>query len=134
MTSQHAPGREIVFRRIALVLLALLLSCGGRLVQDPLEPVGKFGSVIQLTIQNNRFNDATIYAEWSGIGRRWVGRVTGKTSETFMFDWKSHSVTIEADFIAGGTFATTEIEVYGGDHLDLVIMNDDGRNAPPGDG
>jgi len=91
-------------------------------IRDPLEPVAKFGSVVQLTIQNNRFNDATIYAEWSGIGRRLVGRVTGKTSETFIFDLESHRIRIKAEFIAGGRFTTDEIGVSGGDHLELVIL------------
>ena len=124
MTSQHTGGWEIVFRRIALVSLALLLSCGGRLVQDPLDPAAKFGSVVQLTIQNNRFNDARIYAEWSGIGRKWVGWVTGKTSETFIFDLESHRIRIEADFIAGGSYTTDEIGVSGGDHLELVLLTE----------
>ena len=50
--------------------------------------------------------------------------VTGKMSETFTFDWESHRIQIEADFIAGGSFTTDEIEVWQVDHLDLVILND----------
>ena len=124
MTSKHVPAREVVFRRIAVLSLALFLGCGGRLVQDPLAPVDKFGSVVRLTVQNNDFKDAAIYARWSGSGRKRVGMVTGKTSETFMFDWQSHSIRIEADFIAGGSFTTDEIEVWEGDHLDVVILSE----------
>ncbi len=124
MTSQHVLAREVAFRRIAVLSLALFLGCGGGLVQDPLEPVEKFGSVVQLTIHNNDFNDAVIYATWSGFGRRRVGTVTGKTSKTLTFDCESHSIRIEADFIAGRSFTTDEIEVYEGDHLDLVIQSD----------
>ena len=125
MTSQHVLAREVAFRRIAVLSLALFLGCGGGLVQDPLEPPAKkFGSVVQLTIHNNDFNDAVIYATWSGFGRRRVGTVTGKTSKTLTFDCESHSIRIEADFIAGRSFTTDEIEVYEGDHLDLVIQSD----------
>ena len=124
MTSQHVLAREVAFRRIAVLSLALFLGCGGGLVQDPLEAVEKFGSVVQLTVHNNDFNDAVIYAMWSGFGRRRVGMVTGKTSKTFTFDLESHSIRIEADFIAGRSFTTDEIDMFEGDHLDLVIQSD----------
>jgi len=124
MTSQHVLAREVAFRRIAVLSLALFLGCGGGLVQDPLEPVEKFDSVVQLTIHNNDFKDAVIYTMWVGFGRRRVGMVTGKTSETFTFDLESHSIRIEADFIAGRSFTTDELDVREGDHLDLVIQSD----------
>ena len=124
MTSQHVPGREIVLRRIALLSLALFLGCGGGFVQDPLEPVDKFGSVVRLTVQNNSFNDATIYAEWSSVGQRRIGIVTGKTSETLVFDWESPRLRIEAKFMAGQGFTTDEMGVWQGDHLNLVILSE----------
>ena len=124
MTSQHVLAREVAFRRIAVLSLALFLGCGGGLVQDPLAPVEKFDSVVQLTIHNNDFKDAVIYTMWVGFGRRRVGMVTGKTSETFTFDLESHSIRIEADFIAGRSFTTDELDVREGDHLDLVIQSD----------
>jgi hypothetical protein len=83
----------------------------------------KFGTVVQLTVQNNDFKDATVYAVWEGMARRRIGMVTGKTSATFTFDWVSHVMYIEADFIAGEGFTSDAIEVWEGDHLDLVIMN-----------
>jgi hypothetical protein len=125
MTSRHVPAWEVVFRRITQLSVALFLGCGGGgPLQDPLEPVEKFGSVVQLTVQNNDFKDAAVYARWSGFGRRRVGMVTGKTSDTFTFDWQADRIRIEAEFIAGGNFTTDEIEVSGGDHLDVVILSE----------
>jgi hypothetical protein len=92
-------------------------------VDDPMEANDKFGSVVRMTIQNNDFKDATVYAVWDGGTRRRIGMVTGKTSATFTFDWVSHRLHVEADFVAGEGFVSDEIEVWEGDHLDLVIMN-----------
>ena len=83
----------------------------------------KFGSVVRLTVQNNDFKDATVYAVWDSGNRRRIGMVTGKTSATFTFDWVSHRMHIQADFVAGDGFTSDEIEVWEGDHLDLVIMS-----------
>jgi hypothetical protein len=122
-----------ISRRVAygLALATALLGSGcaaanemaGNQVDDPMAPNDKFGSVVQLTVQNNDFKDATVYAVWEGSGRRRIGMVTGKTSATFTFDWVSHRMHIEADFVAGEGFTSDEIEVWEGDHLDLVIMN-----------
>ena len=114
---------------LALVAAALGSGCAsanelaGSGVDDPMAPNDKFGSVVRLTVQNNDFKDATVYAVWDGGNRRRIGMVTGKTSATFTFDWVSHRIHIEADFIAGEGFVSDEIEVWEGDHLDLVIMN-----------
>jgi hypothetical protein len=86
-------------------------------------PNVKFGSVVQLTVQNNDFKDATVYAVWEGGVRRRIGTVTGKTSATFTFDWVSHIIRVEADFVAGDGFLSDPIEVWKGDHLNLVIMS-----------
>ena len=73
-----------------------------------------------MTIQNNDFKDAAIYANWSGSTRHRVGLAIGKTSQTFTVEWRSEVV----QFDAGGVVNFDPIEVYEGDHLDLVIMNE----------
>ena len=114
---------------LALVASLIVSGCAaanemaGSGVEDPMAPNDKFGSVVQLTVQNNDFKDATVYAVWEGGTRRRIGMVTGKTSATFTFDWVSHTMHIEADFVAGEGFISDTIEVWEGDHLDLVIMN-----------
>lgn len=78
---------------------------------------------VRLTVQNNRFEDATIHAIWKGGLRRRVGLVTGMTTQTFTFDWVSDVIQLEVDFIAAEDYTVDPIDVDEGDHLDLVIMN-----------
>ena len=124
MTGRPIPPRAIPF---VLLLAGLSFGCAAselsREAQDPMAPRAKYGSVVRLTVQNNDFRDATVYANWEGGTRRRVGLATGKTSTTFTFDWVSHRVWFEADFIAGESFTVDAIDVWEGDHLDLVIMN-----------
>lgn len=81
-----------------------------------------YGS-IEVTVQNDDFKDATIYANWAGRARKRVGMVTGKTSQTFTVAWQSEAVQFDAEFVAGGTVAFEPIDVWEGEHLNLVIMN-----------
>ena len=61
------------------------------------------------------------WSQWDS--RRRVGLATGKKSSTFTLDWVSHRIELEADFIAGETLRLGDIEVWEGDHLDVVILN-----------
>lgn len=110
---------------VTLLAASLLLGCSGsRSVRAPaLFGAARGSGAVTLTIQNNDFKDAVIYANWNGSTRKRVGLAIGKTSQTFTIDWQSEVVQFVADFIAGGTFPFEAIEVYEGDHLDLVIMN-----------
>jgi hypothetical protein len=125
-TPRLAPTRTAFALALLTALLGSGCAAGSALtegVEDPMDPNDKFGSVVRLTVQNNDFKDATVYAVWQGANRRRIGMVTGKTSATFTFDWVSHILSIEADFVAGEGFVSDPIEVWEGDHVDLVIMN-----------
>jgi hypothetical protein len=78
---------------------------------------------VRLTVQNQRFEDATIHAHWKGGPRRRVGMVTGMTSQTFTFEWVADVIQFEVDFIAAEDYMVDAIDVQQGDHLDLVILN-----------
>jgi hypothetical protein len=78
---------------------------------------------VRLTVQNQRFEDATIHANWQGGARKRIGMVTGMTTQTFTFDWVSDVVRLEVDFVAADGYMVDAIEVDEGDHLDLVILN-----------
>ncbi len=119
----QAPRRAA--RAIALLSAVLALAChrgqGDRV--GALSP-SEYDRIVRITVQNNDFKDCTIYANWQGVGRRRIGMVTGKTSQTFTIEWVSDYVTIEGDFVAGTEpWSAEPIQVQGGDHLDLVIMN-----------
>lgn len=82
---------------------------------------------VRLTVQNNDFLDAVIYAHWNGLRQR-VGAVTGKTSTTFTMEWRGELVRLEVELIGSDDGYTSEqISVTEGDHLDFVILPSTGR-------
>lgn len=107
---------------IALVSTALLIGCAHAQPDNPLRGIPDHETPVRVTVQNQDFYDAVIYANWVGSTRDRVGMVTGKTTQTFQMDWRSETVRFEADFVAGGTVFFEPIEVWGGDHLDLVVL------------
>lgn len=117
---QEADMSRLV-RSVAVLWTILLIGCGGR---SDLKPM--FGrereQAVQLTVLNNRFEDAAIYAHWRGSPKRRVGLATGTTSSTFSFEWLSEVIELEVDFIAADGYMVDAIEVSPGDHLDLVIL------------
>ena len=77
--------------------------------------------VVLLTVENNDFRDANIFAFWDGVRDR-VGFVTGKTSRTFRMKWRSERVQIGVDFVGRGGQRSGNVDVWPGDHLNYVIM------------
>jgi hypothetical protein len=119
-------------RRTALLLAlgALTLGAGACNRNRDLGPLmGGRGrnQPVQLTVQNNRFEDAAIYAIWQGGTRHRVGLATGTTSSTFSFEWRAEVIRFEVDFIAADGYMVDPIEVSPGDHLDLVILGGGGE-------
>jgi hypothetical protein len=104
----------------AALVCASLFGCRP---QDPGTVRFRQREPVRLTVQNQRFEDATIHALWKGGARRRVGMVTGMTTQTFTFDWVSDEVRLEVDFIAAEDYTVEPIEVDEGDHLDLTILN-----------
>ena len=117
------PSNKVVFG-VALLSTSLLLGCARGSRPTPMFGEAAGSGSVMVTIQNNDFKDATIYANWQGMARQRVGLAIGKTSQTFIIEWRADVVQFDADFIAGGRFPFDPIQVYEGDHLDLVIMNE----------
>lgn len=118
------PTRRLSALLTGLVLAFALTACASS--NDPGNVMREAGSSfgderVQVTIQNNDFRDATIYAYWNGVKNR-VGMVTGKTTDSFEMDWRSEEVQFEVDFVGGGGFFSDRLAVYQGDHLDFVIL------------
>lgn len=109
-------------RRIAVALaLVALAGCSARAV-PPSTFARSAEAVILLTVENHDYRDATIYADWRGVKAR-VGMVVGKTTETFSMPWRDYDVRFVVDFVGGGGFRVPDaVSVWGGEHLDLVIM------------
>ena len=91
-------------------------------VEDPFVASGPEQSEeVLLTVENNDFRDANIFAFWDGVRDR-VGFVTGKTSRTFRMKWRSEHVQIGVDFVGRGGQRSGNVDVWPGDHLNYVIM------------
>lgn len=120
LTLSWIPSWKVVVAA-AMVAAPALNGCASSGPDNPMT-LGATDDPVRITVQNNDFYDAVIYANWIGSTRNRVGMVTGKTTETFTMDWKSERVWFEADFVSGGSVPFEPVDVWGGDHLDLVIM------------
>jgi hypothetical protein len=112
-------------RRTVLTLLALgfpLAACAPR-TEPPSPFEGRRGEgEIMITVDNQDWRDATLYADWNGVRQR-VGMVLGKTTETFRTPWRDYFVKLDVDFIGGGGLPAREaIQVQAGDHIDYTIL------------
>jgi hypothetical protein len=106
------------------LLIVGATACAGRTAgPDPFTsgPGGRAGPVL-LTVDNQDFRDATIYANWNGRKRR-LGTVTGETRRTFEMQWLDYELSLEVDFLGGGEIKTGQrISVLPGEHIDYIIM------------
>lgn len=115
-----------VVRRLGTMALLVLAGCAGGSGSNPFSRASPEAETLHVTIDNQNFNDASIYAIWRGRGRNRVGTVTGNTSRTFELPYRGETVRFEVDFLAGGEYVGEEIYVGPGDHIDLRL--------PPGPG
>jgi hypothetical protein len=109
--------------RVALLAAALSASCvrgGGQTSFSG----GTFASAepVQITVKNNDFRDAVLYAVWDRRAPQRVGLVTGKTEQTFAVEWRGSTVVFQAHLIAGNVVTFDRMDAWSGDHFDLVIM------------
>ena len=79
------------------------------------------GDQVQLTVENQNFKDADVFAVWSGGNRDRLGMVTGNTTQTFTVEAKGADMRVEVDFIAGDDVVTEAIGVFHGDHVQITI-------------
>lgn len=115
------PGgaRRIGARLVPAALAVIAAACGGRQPPDYFQEEGD--AAISLRVDNNNFNDATLWVLADGARRR-LGIVGGNTRRTFRIPWTGvRTVRVEVDLLAGGGFTTDPLSVERGEELDLVI-------------
>ena len=103
---------------ILLVALTTGACASARSVLPGWEP--EQAEPITLTVENQNYSDATIYAWWGGNRIR-LGLATGSTTQTFESDWRGGQLMVQVDFIGGGQYLIETFGVFEGDHLQLTI-------------
>lgn len=116
-----ARWRPHALATVGLVLALALGACASSSDSNVMRMAPGGDEEVRLTVENNDFRDATIYAYWNGARQR-VGMVTGKTRETFEMRWRSEEIRLQVDFIGGGGLWSDVMDVYQGDHLNFVIL------------
>ena len=84
----------------------------------------EIGPPVVIEVQNNNFQDATVYLFREGERQR-LDIVTGKTDQTFSVRWQRLLyLRFEVRFIGGGACATRAIAVEPGQRYVLVLQPD----------
>lgn len=101
-------------RRACLALMLLGAgSCGTAQSPNPFDPSDPTGRPdrIRIEVQNLNFNDASIFAVRQSQRVR-VGRVTGKTDQTFTIEWNAAvPISFQIDVVSGRSCQTGLIGV-----------------------
>lgn len=74
-----------------------------------------------IEIENDNFNDATVYALRGGLRLR-LGFVGGFGRDTFKFRWPDGDLRIEIKLLAVGSYYTQVMSLDQGDELRLTIL------------
>lgn len=117
-------------RRWALLaaLPVAFSACGGGPTRNPFDgtTTGGIGERIRIEVQNLNFNDATIWAMRSSQRIR-VGRVTGKTDQSFTVQWNTAApIGFQVDVVSGRSCRTGSIPVEAESRVWLTIPSDMG--------
>ena len=121
--SLHMKTRHI--GTIGVVAFATLLAgcASGRSGREPFSEATR-ETEVKLFVTNLAFNQVTLYGITNG-NRRHLGRLTGKKETVFTLPMDIASeLYLEIDFLAGPKCFTERMIVDPGDHLDLVIQNE----------
>jgi hypothetical protein len=109
---------------LALVLALATAGCAsfsGEETRSGWDVGGDRRETVRLTVTNQNFSDARVYALWNGERRR-LGLVTGNSSQTFTMDWRpGATLRIEVDFVAGGSFVSEGISSWPGETWEFII-------------
>jgi hypothetical protein len=80
--------------------------------------------IITLRVENQNYNDATVYAVTDAGEQQRIGRVTGLSHDTFRFRWLHNDLRVLIQLLADGSAVTQPVVVTPGDSLNLVIQPD----------
>ena len=112
--------------RVAMVTLVvgLLSGCASQEIDNPFRPDANRATQIAISVENQGFNDARVYAVSVG-GVQLLGQVPGKATRNFTLQWsRLDDLRLRMDFLAGDTYRSNAIDVAPGDRVELLIPND----------
>ena len=116
----HAAGwQRLAAFCAALVAGACASNAGRPVVAD--EDYAIQDEEVLVTVENQNFKDAVVYAVWGAGERDRLGLVTGHTTKTLTAPFKPGDLRIEVDFIAGDDVLTESMGVFHGDHVQVTI-------------
>ena len=106
----------------AAACMALMACASGGNTPNPFEASEAGGGRIQIRVENTQFNDATLHALTEGARIR-LGRVSGKSTETFRIDWPFvRDLRVEISLLASDTYTTPRLTVSPGEGIRLMIQ------------
>jgi hypothetical protein len=102
---------------LAMMLAAAGCASTGRAVEE-----GGAARDVEVTVENQNFQDAVVYAIWGAGPRDRLGTVTGNSTQTFTTQVRSGGdMRIEVDLIAGNDVVTERMGVFEGEDIRVVI-------------
>lgn len=106
---------------LAVGALALVISaCGAGQVASEGPAEAAPSRDVTLEVENQNFYDARIYLLESGTRTR-LGSVPGSSTRSFKFRAMTDQAQFVVDFVGGGEFNTTTIQVSPGDQVVLTV-------------
>jgi hypothetical protein len=112
-----------------LIAAALVLGSGCASSGDPFDDGTRPPDLVEIEVVNRNFNQAEIWALGLG-GRRRLGIVQGKATETFALPWAASGyLRLEMQILSDGTCLTDELDTDPGDLLYLEVPLEP-RNDP----
>lgn len=112
---------KLVAEFVALSALVLVMSaCGAGQAGSERPAEAEPSMDVTLEVENQNFYDARIYLLESGTRRR-LGSVPGNDTRSFRFRSRTDQARFVVDFVGGGEFTTTSIQVSPGDKVVLTV-------------
>ncbi|MCH7564390.1 MAG: hypothetical protein IH968_11260 [Gemmatimonadetes bacterium] len=106
---------------ILTVSLALWVTACASPSATPFDQGGVSLGTIQVEVDNQNFNDATVYLQ-SGSGEQRLGIVRGKSVKTFVARLMGpYEVRLRVRLLAGGSFTTEAMHASPGETLLLIV-------------
>ena len=108
-------------RSLCATVALFAVACGGS-TQRTRERGPDPSREVSVTVKNENFYDATVYA-CRGTQQDRLGVVTSHTARDFTFRWITSDLRFLVDFTGAGRYLSTAMHLETGDELQFVITS-----------